>query len=296
MQDKLGYGFLKTKKNISERIKEVFTGGVDEALYEELTECLVLADVPVACAEKIIDCAKEKLIRKKLSDIEALKEAVRESITDMLSSKQKAVCIETPAIVLFTGVNGVGKTTTIAKVANILNNEGKRVLLAAADTFRAAASEQLAVWAKRLNVPVVKSAQGQDPAGIIYDALDSAKAKSCDVVLCDTAGRLQNKANLMNELAKIYKVCAKFSDSFNVYTLIVLDAALGQNSLSQLEGFLSVVKADGIVLTKTDGSAKGGVVIGMADKYDVPVWYVGTGEGLEDIAPFDAARYAQAVI
>jgi fused signal recognition particle receptor len=209
-----------------------------------------------------------------MSDIETVKDAVRESIAQTLLKYQHQAEIQPPAIVLFTGVNGAGKTTSIAKIANILKNRGDTVLLAAADTFRAAASEQLEVWAKRLNVPVVKSAQGQDPAGIVYDALDSAKARGADVILCDTAGRLQNKTNLMKELEKIYKVCAKFSGSFNIYTLIVLDAGLGKNSLSQLEGFLSAVKADGVVLTKTDGSAKGGVVIAMADKYDIPIWFV----------------------
>ena len=256
----------------------------------------MLSDVPFECAEKIIEGAKQKMKKSNINDSEALYEAVRESIVDMLKDKQHGVNIKTPAVIIVTGVNGAGKTTSIAKLALWFKNRGKSVILAAADTFRAAASDQLGIWAKRLNVPIVKSAQGQDPSSVIFDALKSAKAKGSDIVLCDTAGRLQNKANLMNELEKIYRVCSKFKDEFNVYSVVVLDAMLGSNSISQLEAFSSVMNVDGVILTKMDGCAKGGVVLGIADKFDMPVWHIGTGENAEDLAVFDAVEYANAII
>ncbi len=297
MQDKkIISGFAKTKKTLAERIKDVFTGTIDDTLYEELIECLILSDVPYLTAEKIIEEAKDSLSRSSMNDIETVKKAVAESALHLLETKSKPMHIEFPALILVTGVNGVGKTTTIAKLANLFKQQGKSILLAAADTFRAAASEQLAVWADRLNIPIIKSSEGQDPSSVIYDALDSACARGYDVVLCDTAGRLQNKKNLMNELEKIYRTCEKNKQDYSLYTLLVLDAMSGQNSINQLKLFSEVAKPDGVVLTKTDGSAKGGVLLGIADETDISIWFLGTGEGLEDIAPFDAESYTNAIL
>ncbi len=288
-------GFLKTKKSFSQRFREVFTGSIDDELYEELTETLVLSDVPFATAEAVIDGAKAKLARKDMADIEMLKQAVAESAYDIIKDCAVYEGIETPAVILVMGVNGVGKTTTIAKLANLYKNHGFSVMLAAADTFRAAASEQLTVWAQSLGVPIVKSVTGQDASGVLFDALDSAKAKSADVLICDTAGRLQNKRNLMEELEKMYRVADKKRGGMHLYSLLVIDSMTGLNSLNQISEFSLIREPDGIVLTKTDGSAKGGVLLALANAKKVPIWYVGTGEGIDDIAPFDAREYIEAI-
>ncbi len=294
--DKLNEGFLKTKKSFAEKIKAAFTGSIDEDLYEELIEILVLSDVDYATAEKIIKNAVSELKRQDMTDIEAVKQAVRNSALSFLADKQEISEPLVPCLILVAGVNGAGKTTTIAKLAARYKSEGKTVMLAAADTFRAAASEQLSIWAERLQVPIVKSTLGQDAAGVIYDAAASAAARSIDVLLCDTAGRLQNKANLMNEFGKIWRVCEKQAGERHIYELLVLDAMTGQNSLNQFEEFAAVKKPDGIILTKTDGAAKGGIILTIASRCDVPVWYVGTGEGVDDIAEFDAEAYVNAII
>lgn len=300
MQDndkKLKLGFMKTKKTLSDRIKGIFTGNIDEELYEELTEILVLADVPFAAAEKIIEGARAYLKRGELDDYAALQAAVRKSALAILLANQSEPFsgIEEKTVLLVSGVNGVGKTTSIAKLANIVKKSGKSVLLAAADTFRAAASEQLGIWAQRLDVPIVRSAEGQDASGVIFDALASAAAKNIDVVICDTAGRLQSKKNLMNELEKMYRVADKNRGDYSMRSLIVLDAMSGQNSIAQLESFSEIRQPDGIMLTKIDGSAKGGVLLGIASQSSVPVWYIGTGEGVEDIALFDPQSYVDAM-
>lgn len=295
MPEKMEKGFFKTKKTLTDRIKEVFSGTIDDELYEELIECLVLSDVPYATADKIIENAKNTLSRSGKSDYEEVRRAVAKSALALMENTRRFEGLKYPALILVSGVNGVGKTTTIAKLANLFKNDNKKVLLAAADTFRAAASEQLAVWAQRLDVPVIKSTEGQDSSSVVFDALQSAKAKGIDVVFCDTAGRLQNKKNLMQELEKIYRVCEKNKENMHLYTLLILDAMSGQNSISQLRSFSEIAKPDGIVLTKTDGSAKGGILLGIAAETDIPVWYVGTGESLEDIAVFDAQDYISAI-
>ncbi len=297
-KDKMEKGFLKTKKTLMERIRGAFTGEIDEDLYEELTEILVLADVGYNVATKIIDSSREYLSRGQLKDEDSVIEAVKMSAKNLLNEKAKVSSgepVDFPAIILVSGVNGVGKTTTIAKLANMYKNQGKSVLLAAADTFRAAASEQLAIWAERLDVPIIKSVEGQDAAGIIFDALSSGHAKGYDVIICDTAGRLQSKKNLMNELEKMYRVCEKNKGEYNLYSMVVLDAMSGQNSLVQLESFSEMKKPDGIIVTKLDGSAKGGVILAIASTSEVPVWYVGVGEGVEDIEEFDVESYIDAI-
>ena len=296
MGDKFSFGFLKTKKSLAEKFTEIFKGSIDDELYEELIEILILSDVPFATAEKIINTAKKTLNKHTISDEELVKDAVRQSALEVMKKSGKQDRLEFPCIVLVSGVNGVGKTTTIAKLANILKSQGKTVLLAAADTFRAAASEQLTIWASRLDIPIIKSLEGQDASSVVFDALSSAKSKKIDVVLCDTAGRLQNKVNLMNELEKIYRVAEKNRDAYNLYSLLVLDSMSGQNSISQLKSFSEIKAPDGLILTKTDSSAKGGVLLGIADQSEVPVWYIGTGETVDDIAEFDAEKYVDAII
>ena len=296
MQDNIGKGFSKTIKTLSDRIRNIFVGKLDENIYEELVECLVLSDVPYLTAEQIIEDAKGNLSKSGKDDIDSVKEEVRKSALRLISQAKPFSQMEFPALVLVSGVNGAGKTTTIAKLANLYKLQGKSVLLAAADTFRAAASEQLSIWADRLNVPVIKSTEGQDASSVVFDAIQSAHARSYDLVLCDTAGRLQNKKNLMQELEKIYRVCEKNKGELHLYTVLVLDAMSGQNSISQLRSFSEVSKPDGIVLTKTDGSAKGGVLLGIATETDTPIWYVGTGEGLDDIAEFEAEAYIKAIL
>ncbi|MBQ1466273.1 MAG: signal recognition particle-docking protein FtsY [Eubacteriaceae bacterium] len=295
-EKKLDIGFLRTKKTLGERFREVFTGSIDDELYDELLEALILSDIPYDTSEKILDGARKNLRRGEMDDLESVKDAVRQSIADILSSHESFTGFELPAVVMVMGVNGVGKTTTIAKIANMYASEGKSVMLAAADTFRAAASEQLGIWAERIGVPVISSQQGQDAASVIYDAVSAAKSRGVELLICDTAGRLHNNKNLMEELRKMYRVAEKASEGFRLYTVVVLDAMTGASSLTQLAEFSEIRKPDGVVITKTDGSAKGGMVIAAVDKYDAGVYYVGVGEGLDDICLFDAKSYADAII
>jgi fused signal recognition particle receptor len=296
MQDKWERGFLKTKRTLGDRIKEIFTGTIDDVLYEELTECLVLADVPYLTAEQLIEASKGRLSKADKMDLETVKRAIAESARSLFDSQTIFKQVETPALILMIGVNGAGKTTTIAKLTHLFLQDSKRVLLAAGDTFRAAANEQLSIWADRLDVPIINSTEGQDSSSVFFDAIQSAQAKKYDVVLCDTAGRLQNKKNLMNELEKIYRVAEKNKGDIRLYTVLVLDAMSGQSSLNQLRLFTEVATIDGLILTKTDGSAKGGVLLGIASEFDIPVWYVGTGENLDDLEPFDADEYIKAIL
>ena len=296
MSDKINAGLFKTKKSLAEKIMNAFTGDIDDELYDDMIEALILSDIPFQTAERIMEDSKKRLKKNAMSDLDSVKEAVRESIASILEEGESFEGFQPPAVVLVMGVNGVGKTTSIAKMANLCKKEGKKVMLAAADTFRAAAGEQLKIWAERLNVPIVSSETGQDAASVIYDAIESAKAKETDVLICDTAGRLHNKKNLMEELSKIFRVCEKASAGFRLYTLVVLDAMTGQNSINQLKEFSEVRKPDGVVITKLDGSAKGGVVVAAADVCKVPVFYVGVGEGVDDLVKFDSEEYARAII
>ena len=240
--------------------------------------------------------AKQKLKRDSMGDLQSVTNAVKESIADLLKAQHNFEGFNTPAILLVMGVNGVGKTTTIAKIANLYKKDGKSVMLAAADTFRAAASEQLTIWAQRLNLPIIGSEKGQDAASVIFDAINSAKAKDIDLLICDTAGRLHNNKNLMDELAKIYRVCESNKEHVNLYTVVILDAMTGQNSVNQLGEFAQIRKPDGIVVTKIDGSAKGGIVVSAMDQYNIPVFYLGVGEDVDDIVLFDADNYADAIL
>lgn len=275
-------GLFKTKKTFAEKLKGIFSAGkIDDEVYDDLVEALILSDIPYAVSEEIVENVKQKATDKKVSDTKELDTFIKEEIKNRLNENKWDKEIKKPSIILFIGVNGAGKTTTIAKLAKKFKEQGDSVLLAAADTFRAAACEQLATWADRVDVPIIKSQEGQDPASVIYDAVDSAKAKNHNIILADTAGRLQSKTNLMNELEKIYRVCEKIKGDYNLYTVLVLDAGAGQNSILQAKSFEEAAKIDGIIMTKLDGSSKGGIIVALAGENKPPMWYVGLGESLE---------------
>ena len=283
---------------MAERIGDVLSlrPTPDEDMLDELEEILVTSDIGVETTEKIISELRNQIRSQRLKDADSVKKEIVNIVADMLDKKerQKLSC-EYPLIILMIGVNGVGKTTTIAKIASKLKKDGKEVLLVAADTFRAAAAQQLSVWGERLSVPVVKHGEGADPSAVIFDGIQSAKARHSDVVIVDTAGRLQNKKNLMNELAKMYKVIDREYPEAHKEVLLVLDATTGKNAISQAKEFGDVTNLSGIVLTKLDGSAKGGIVVTLADEYDLPVKYVGLGEGEEDLKSFEPMEFAESI-
>ncbi len=293
--DKLKKGLSKTKEVFTEKVQAVVSSftKIDEDLLEELEETMILSDVGMATTEKIIFELRAQAKAEKIKDPSEITDAIRGIVRDLVSSPE---VVETyPKVMLVVGVNGVGKTTSIGKIANFYKSQGQSVLLAAADTFRAAASEQLSIWADRNGVPIVKYAEGHDPAAVVYDALDSAKHKNIDVVLVDTAGRLHNKKNLMNELSKINRVIEKEYSHAMKETLLVLDATTGQNAISQAKEFKNVADVTGIVLTKLDGTAKGGVVLAVKEELGVGVRFIGVGEGIDDLQPFDAQEFADAL-
>ena len=284
------------------RIKKlpIFTGfsQLDDEFYEELEESLIMADMGIEAAEEAVETLKERCKERKIKDQEGARACMREILAEELSAAPTGIDLAyTPAILLFIGVNGVGKTTTIGKLASYLKKEeGKKVLLCAGDTFRAAAADQLTIWADRAGVEIVKQHEGADPASVVYDALAAAKARSVDVVLVDTAGRLHNKANLMNELNKISRVIDRECPSSSRETLLVLDATTGQNGLIQAKQFRESAGLTGIVLTKLDGTAKGGIVVAIAKELGLPVKFVGLGEGVDDLRPFNVEEYTEALL
>lgn len=270
--------------------------GVNEAFYEELEEALILADAGASVTERLLDELQERLKEKKMTDRAGARQELEALIGETVATNKPFSADEGAAVLLIVGVNGVGKTTSIGKLANAYREQGKKVMLAAADTFRAAAAEQLGEWAKRADVPMVKHGEGADPAAVVFDAIASYKAKGCDLLLCDTAGRLHNKTNLMNELGKIRRVIARELPDVPCETLLVLDAVTGQNAVAQARAFAEVCQLDGVILTKLDGTAKGGVVISICESLHVPVRFVGVGEGIDDLQPFDAALFAGALL
>ena len=289
-------GFFDKLKKITTNLFSGFTEA-DEAFFEELEETLILADLGMNTALEAVEQLRQRVRKEKLRDQEEVKSALREILAEMISVGDTSLNLSTtPSVVLFIGVNGVGKTTSIGKVAHQLKSEGKRVLLCAADTFRAAAAEQLSVWAERAQVEIVKHEEGSDPAAVVFDAMNAARARRVDVVLVDTAGRLHNKQNLMNELNKIRRVIDREGESSSKEVLLVLDATTGQNGLIQAKQFSQSAGITGIVLTKLDGTAKGGVVLAIAKEMGVPVKYVGLGEGIDDLQPFDPAAFAEALV
>ena len=284
-----------------DRIKKIgiFNGfsELTDDFYDELEEALILADAGMDTALEAVEQLRQRVKEEKIKDMESARSCMRAILAEMLSVGDATLNLSTkPSVVLFIGVNGVGKTTTIGKLGALLKSQGKRVLLAAGDTFRAAAADQLTIWADRAGVDIVKQGEGADPAAVVFDAMGSAKARNCDVVLVDTAGRLHNKQNLMNELNKISRVIDRENPDAARETLLVLDATTGQNGLIQAKQFRESAGVTGIVLTKLDGSAKGGIVIAIAREMGLPVKFVGLGEGIEDLRPFDAQSYVEALL
>ena len=284
----------KTKQNLSLEL-DSFSGKITFDTLEELEEILILADVGVTTAGKICSRLGERIKRRNIDSTE-LRENLCEIVTELMEPDEPLVTETKPSVVLVVGVNGVGKTTSVGKLAYWLQGQGKKVLLGAADTFRAAAGEQLGVWAERVGCQMIKHAEGADPAAVVYDSITAAKARNVDVLICDTAGRLHTKKNLMEELAKIDRVLEREAPGCSRETLLVLDATTGQNGLNQAREFAAACGVTGIILTKLDGTAKGGVAIAIRDQLGLPIKFVGTGESIGDLTPFSAAEFAQALL
>ena len=297
--DKLKQGLSKTKSSFDEKINNVFSNfrKVDEELLEELEEALIMSDVGVETSTKIISNLRDRIKKEKIEDEQDVRQALREEIKKILDEVDNSLKLETtPAVILIVGVNGVGKTTSIGKIANRLKQDGKKVVVAAADTFRAAAVEQLEIWANRAGCDIVKKEEGTDPAAVVYDAIKITKEKKADVLICDTAGRLHNKKYLMDELNKIQKVINKEMPDASKEVLLVIDAGTGQNAISQVKAFKEQADITGIVLTKLDGTAKGGAVIGIVEENKIPVKFIGVGEQIDDMEIFNSEDFAKAII
>lgn len=294
---KIKAGLQKTKATISDGITSIINSftKIDEELFEELEELLVMSDVGVETSLKICEELRSRVKSEGITDPAQIKSIMHKIIVEMLGDDCSLELNTKPSVILVIGVNGVGKTTTIGKLSLLLKNSGKKVMLGAADTFRAAAIDQLGVWAQRADVTMVKSVEGSDPASVVFDTIASAKSKGADVIICDTAGRLHNKKDLMDELAKIYRIIKRELPESSIETLLVLDAATGQNAVNQAREFKNVADITGIVLTKLDGTAKGGIVIAIHNELNIPVKYVGVGEGIDDLQPFNAQEFADGI-
>ena len=297
--EKLKTGLNKTKQSINEKINDVFSNfrKVDEEFLEELEEILIMSDIGIETSTKIIDNLRTRIKKEKIEDEEQVKEALREEIEKILEISDNSLKLETkPSVILVIGVNGVGKTTSIGKMAARLSRDGKKVVVAAADTFRAAAVEQLEIWAKRAGAEIVKREEGIDPASVVFDAIKKTREIGADVLICDTAGRLHNKKYLMDELNKIQKVINKEMPDASKEVLLVIDAGTGQNAISQVKAFKEQADITGIVLTKLDGTAKGGAVIGIVEENKIPVKFIGVGEQIDDMEIFNSKDFAKAII
>ena len=297
--DKLKNGLNKTKKSFDEKISNVFSSfrKVDEEFLEELEEILIMSDIGMDTSIKIINNLRERIKKEKIEEEEDVKKALREEMQKILEITDINLHLNTkPSVILVVGVNGVGKTTSIGKIANRLAKDGKKVVVAAADTFRAAAVEQLEIWAKRSRADIVKREEGVDPASVVYDAIKITKEKNADVLIVDTAGRLHNKKYLMDELNKIQKVINKEMSEADKEVLLVIDGTTGQNAISQVKAFKEEADITGLVLTKLDGTAKGGVVIGIVEENKIPVKFIGVGEQIDDMEIFNAEEFVKAII
>lgn len=297
--DKLKSGLSKTKENFDSKINNVFSTfrKVDEDFLEELEEVLIMSDMGVDASGKIIDNLRKRIKRENIKDEEQVKCALREEIQVIFDEIDNSLKLETkPSIILVVGVNGVGKTTSIGKIANKLKKEGKKVVIAAADTFRAAAVEQLEVWASRAGCEIVKKEEGADPASVVYDAIKKTKEQNADVLIIDTAGRLHNKKYLMDELHKIKKVINKEVNNLSQEVLLVIDSTTGQNAINQVKAFKEETNVTGIVLTKLDGTSKGGVVVGIVEENKIPVKFIGIGEQINDMEIFNSEEFVKAII
>ena len=294
---KIKEGLKKTRNSIAEGVNSIINSftKIDEELFEELEETLVMSDIGVATSTEICDTLRKKIKEQGVTDPMLIKGLIKEIIAEMLGEDEGLKLDTKPSVILVIGVNGVGKTTSIGKISAQLKAKGKKVVLGAADTFRAAAIDQLGIWADRAGVTMVKSVEGTDPASVVFDTIASAKAHGADVIICDTAGRLHNKKNLMDELAKINRVISRELPDASIETLLVLDAATGQNAVNQAREFKNVTNITGIVLTKLDGTAKGGIVIAIKNELGIPVKFIGVGEGIDDLQPFNAREFADGI-
>ena len=295
--EKVNFGLKKTRDNLKNNIDDVLDTfeEIEDDLYDELTEILIVSDVGAYTSQKIIDRVKELVKERNLNDKNQVKEVIEEVITDILGPDEKIDFVTVPAVILVIGVNGVGKTTTIGKMAAYFKSQGKKVILGAADTFRAAAIDQLGEWAKRAGVDMVKQAEGSDPAAVVFDTVTAGKSRNADIIICDTAGRLHNKKNLMDELSKIYKVIDRELPYSDREIFLVLDATTGQNAVNQAKEFMQVAEISGIVLTKLDGTAKGGIVLTIRDELNLPVKFIGVGEKIDDMLPFSSTAFAKSL-
>lgn len=297
--EKIKNGLKKTRTAMASTFGGIFSGfsGANDEFYEELEESMILADMGVETSCKAVDLLRQRVKEQKLRDAEEIRSALKDILVEMLDVGDTNLKIGTkPSVILVIGVNGVGKTTTIGKLSHSLKEQGKRVLLCAGDTFRAAAADQLEIWANRSGVDIVRQHEGADPASVVFDAISAAKARGADVILCDTAGRLHNKANLMNELGKISRIIDRELPGADKEVLLVLDGTTGQNGLMQAKQFKEIAGVTAIALTKLDGTAKGGIVVAVADSLQIPVKYIGVGEQMDDLMPFDARAFIDALI
>ena len=296
--DKLKEGLSKTRKSLTERIDQVLSTFVkiDEELFQELEEILITADMGIETTGKIITNLREKVKLKRITDASEVKNLLQEEIEQLLLEENQGLKLSTmPSVIMVIGVNGAGKTTSIGKIAASLKQKGKKIVIAAADTFRAAATEQLEIWGDRAGADVVRHQDGSDPAAVVYDAIQAAKARNAHILMCDTAGRLHTKKNLMEELKKIYRVINRELPEADCEVLLVLDATTGQNALNQAKLFAEAAEVTGIVLTKLDGTAKGGMIISIKSELGIPVKYIGVGEKIEDLQEFNAKDFARAL-
>ena len=296
---KIKEGLTKTRKAMAETLGNVFSGfsNLDDEFYDELEECLILADLGVETAGRAVEALRNRVREEKIREPEDAKTALKDILVEMLDVGDTRLRLGTrPSVVLVIGVNGVGKTTTIGKLAKQLGDQGKKVLMCAGDTFRAAAVDQLEIWAGRTGADIVRQHEGADPAAVVFDGIQAAKSRNADVILCDTAGRLHNKANLMNELSKISRIIDRELPDADKEVLLVLDATTGQNGLLQAKQFKEIAGVTAMALTKLDGTAKGGIVIAVADALQIPVKYIGVGEKAEDLMPFDARDFVNALL
>lgn len=297
--DKLKLGLGKTKSNINDKFNDVFSAfrKVDEELLEELEETLIMSDIGMETSIDIIDKLRQKIKKENIKDTEKVKEVLKQIIQEIMDENDKSINLNTkPSVILVIGVNGVGKTTSIGKIANSFKKSGKSVVMAAADTFRAAAVEQLEIWSNRVGCDIVKKEEGADPASVVFEAIKKAKEINSDILICDTAGRLHNKKYLMDELYKIQKVIDKEMPGADKEVLLVIDATTGQNAISQVKAFKEVAPITGLILTKLDGTAKGGVVIGIVNENKIPVKFIGVGETINDMETFNSKDFVDAII
>ena len=294
--EKLKNGLFKSRHSFFGKIRSLFSKGIDEDTYEELEEMLICADVGVASTEEIIEKLRDKVYDERIKDTDSAVNALKEILLEMIGDVVPLSLDTKPAVILVIGVNGVGKTTSIAKIANVYKSKKKKVVLAAADTFRAGAIDQLQVWADRIGVDIIKQSEGADPAAVVYDAVHAAVKRDADLLIVDTAGRLHNKKNLMAELAKINRVIERELPGVSRETLLVLDSTTGQNAVMQAKEFKNAADITGLVLTKLDGTAKGGIVIAIKSELKIPVKYIGVGEQIEDLQKFDAEAFSKALL